>query len=262
MNGHTSSERSDASGALSRYDPDSTGTSIAPQGVPVQLKLEKTPREFTHLLAAVERQVSALLEPATSLDGFASPSSQYVLGVTSAIPGEGKTTAAMHLALALARDTFKKICLIDLSLGSGDLITRLGINTKVEGFVAALESDDRIVPTLQFADCENLVVIPAGKAPENPSRLARSPRIGQMIASARENFDLVILDLPDVGSDNVLPIAQYADGLLMVTRAGATPAHVVNRALDAIGREKVIGVTLNRTTTSVPAWLQRFVPRS
>ena len=91
----------------------------------------------------------------------------YVLGITSAVLGEGKTTVALHLAMTIARDTFKKVCLIDMSLGKGDLAARLGVPARGEGVVPVLEDSDNVVPTLQLAGCENLVIIPAGKVPTN-----------------------------------------------------------------------------------------------
>lgn len=247
---------------LSQYNSESDATSLAASRAPVELKLEKTPVEFGHLLAALERQIGPMSLQASPAGGAVNATGPYVLGITSAVAGEGKTSTALHLALTIARDTFKRVCLIDFSLGAGDMSTRLGLPTGSAGMVQALEADDSVVPTLQLAECDNLVVIPAGKSPANAARLARSPRIGQMILSARDAFDLVILDLPDVASDNVLPISQFADGIIMVARSGATPSHVVARALDNIGRDKVLGVTLNRVTTAIPVWMQRWLARA
>ena len=171
--------------------------------------------------------------------------------------GEGKTTVALHLAMTVARDTFKRVCLIDMSLGKGDLAARLGVPPRGEGVVPVLEDSNNVVPTLQLAGCDNLVIIPAGKAPANAARLARSPRVAQLIISARLAFDVVIVDMPAVASDNALPLTRHMDGLLVVARAGATPRDVVVQALDALGRDKVIGVTLNRVKTSGPAWLRK-----
>jgi Mrp family chromosome partitioning ATPase len=68
--------------------------------------------------------------------------------------------------------------------------------------------------------------------------------------------------MPAVVSDNALPLTRHMDGLLVVTRAGATPREVVVQALDALGRDKVIGVTLNRIKTSGPAWLRRRIAKA
>ena len=222
----------------------------------VSVRMEKTPPAFASLYAALERQMA--LADARPLMGVrrAGREAPYVLGVTSAVPGEGKTTTALHLALTAARNTFKRVCLVDLSMGPGDLARRLGITSAGRGLIGVLEDKETVVPTLQLAECDNLVVIPAGTEPTNPAKLARSPRIAQLLASARATFDVVIVDLPAASSENILPLAAHADSLLVVTRSGVTPRDVVAQAVETLGKDRVIGVTLNGFQSSCPAWLQ------
>ena len=232
----------------------------APTAAPaptLSLRAEKTPAEFSHLYAALERQAAGLGDVTLLSNETLGAASPYVLGITSAVAGEGKTTVALHLAMTIARDTFKKVCLLDMSLSSSDLAARLGVPATGEGVVAVLEESGTVVPTLQLSGCDNLVIIPAGKAPVNAAKLARSPRVEQLIVSARFAFDVIIIDLPSVASDNALPLARSVDGLVMVVRAGATPQDVVSRALDMLGREKVLGVTLNRVPARRPKWWGR-----
>lgn len=229
---------------------------VANSHLTINLRVEKTPAEFGHLYAALERQIAGVGDVTLMSGETLGADRPYVLGVTSAVPGEGKTTVALHLAMTIARDTFKKVCLIDLSMTKSDLGTRLGVPATGEGVIAVLEGSNNVVPTLQLAGCDNMVVIPAGKVPGNPAKLVRSPRVAQLIVSSRHTFDVVIVDLPAVSSDNALPLARHVDGVLLVARAGATPKDVIAQALDAVGREKVIGVTLNRVKSSTPPWLQ------
>lgn len=229
--------------------PDNTPFPAEPATPPapaLSLRAEKTPAEFSHLYAALERQAAGIGDMTLLSGETLGAANPYVLGITSAVAGEGKTTVALHLAMTIARDTFKRVCLLDMSLGGADLGARLGVPATGEGVVAVLEDSGTVVPTLQLPGCDNLVIIPAGKTPVNAAKLARSPRVEQLIVSARFAFDVIIIDLPCVASDNALPLAKAVDGLLMVVRAGATPQDVVSRALDMLGREKVLGVTLNR----------------
>ena len=228
----------------------------------INMDVEKTPAEFSHLYASLERQIAGVGDVTLISGETLGAERPYVLGITSAVMGEGKTTVALHLAMTIAHDTFKKICLIDMSLGKGDLAARLGVPSRGEGVIPVLEDSDNVVPTLQLAGCDNLVIIPAGKAPNNAARLARSPRVAQLIISARMAFDVVIVDMPSVASDNALPLTRHMDGLLVVARAGATPRDVVAQALDALGRDKVIGVTLNRVKSSGPNWLRKWVAKA
>ena len=233
-----------------------------PASPPINLRVEKTPAEFSHLYASLERQIAGVGD-VTLISGETLGSDRpYVLGITSAVVGEGKTTVALHLALTIARDTFKRVCLIDMSLGKGDLAVRIGVPARGEGVIPVLEDSANVVPTLQIAGADNLVVIPAGKAPVNAARLARSPRVAQLILSARMAFDVVIVDMPAVASDNALPLTRHMDGLLVVARAGVTPRDVVAQALDALGRDKVIGVTLNRIKSAGPSWLRKRLQKA
>ena len=254
--------------ALSQQVFDSTDEIRRPEEVPsdvpaypaapaINLQIEKTPPEFSHLYAALERQIAGVGD-VTLLSGETLGADRpYVLGVKSALVGEGKTTVALHLAMTIARDTYKRVCLIDLSLGKGDLAARLGVPQRGEGVVPVLEDDSHVVPTLQLAGLDNLVIIPSGKVPSNAPRLVRSPRVAQLILSARSAFDVVIIDMPAAATDHALPLTRHMDGLLMVARAGVTPRDVVNQALDALGRDKIIGVTLNRIQNAGPTWLRK-----
>lgn len=265
---HSNLSRSDSGRPDRTLRPEEFPIAPGAESVPVRasspvinLRVEKTPTEFSHLYASLERQIAGIGDVTLVSGETLGAERPYVLGVTSAVLGEGKTTVALHLAMTIARDTFKRVCLIDMSLGKGDLAARLGVPSRGEGVIQVLEDSNNVVPTLQLAGCDNLVIIPAGKAPANAARLARSPRVAQLIISARMAFDIVIVDMPAVASDNALPLTRHMDGLLVVARAGATPRDVVAQALDALGRDKVIGVTLNRVKTSGPNWLRKWVAK-
>jgi Mrp family chromosome partitioning ATPase len=79
------------------------------------------------------------------------------------------------------------------------------------------------------------------------------------VDAMRELYDLVIIDGPAllVRSD-ALVLADLADGVLFVVRAGITPLSQVNQALDQIEERKLRGVVLNGTYSSVPGWLRRL----
>lgn len=238
------------------HKPSRSETADRPD-VALRLRTEIQPRQgdipavFAHLYASVERH------------GERMPSGRAtVLGVTSAVGGEGKTTVALHLARNAARDSFGSVCLIDLGLGESGLCRRLGVSAPGEGVIDLLENVDGPAPELplvQLLGADALILMPAGKAAANPARTARSPRMAELIAAARRMFDVVIVDLPPVESGNAIPITAHLDGVLMVVCAGATPGHRVNRALDQIGRERVLGVVLNRMTSSLPARLRKML---
>jgi Mrp family chromosome partitioning ATPase len=94
-----------------------------------------------------------------------------------------------------------------------------------------------------------LTILPAGRPTSDPIGALTSERVRRLIDEAREVFDWVIIDTPPVGllTDAAL-LSSMADGVVLVVKAGSTPHDMVNRAVDLIGRERVIGVVLNRAT--------------
>ena len=226
------------------------------------IRIEKSSESFTHLHTAIEYAVG---NPNFHTDGLTDSSlfqanRPVVMGVTSAIAGEGKTTVALHLAMDIARNNFKKVCLIDMGLGEDTLSRRLEINS-ITGLVNVLEGTDDAPPTIETVKYEGLSIMPAGKTPENPARAARSPLVLEVLTAARKLFDVIIVDMPSVSSGNVSPIAPHLDAMVMVVYAGVTPKEVVAGALERLDQHKILGVVLNRVTTSMPSWLQRRLNR-
>jgi Mrp family chromosome partitioning ATPase len=90
-------------------------------------------------------------------------------------------------------------------------------------------------------------VLPAGRPTSDPIGALTSERMRRLIDEAREVFDWVIIDTPPVGllTDAAL-LSSMADGVVLVVKAESTSFEMVNRAVDAIGRERVIGTVLNR----------------
>ena len=239
----------------------------------VQVSIERSDYQFANLLASLEWQIlekfdiplsgsllSDALAGAEEGEAPAGMAAPTVFGVTSALVGEGKTTVAMHLAFSIARNSFKKVCLIDLGMGEDEICRRLGVKQEV-GVVNVLDGTETIIHTLQVADCGELSIMPAGPAPENPTKTSRSPAVPEVIAAARQMFDIIIVDMPAVLTGNALPIASYLDRVMLVVCAGVTPRDVVNDALDRIGRKRTLGVVLNRIKPSSPRWVQKRLSR-
>jgi len=233
------------------------GDSNLPARMPI--RIERSTEHFSHLHTAVEYLANpSAIRPHELMDrSLFEGQRSIVLGVTSAIAGEGKTTVALHLAMSIARNSFKKVCLIDLSLSRNTLAQRLGVDQE-RGIVDVLEDGHHTVPTIESDDCKGFFFIPAGKEPSNPARVARSPYLPEVLAASRELYDVVVVELPSVASGNVLPIKPFVDGLMMVVWAGVTPREVVHTALEKLGKEKVLGTVMNRTHDNVPGWLRRF----
>jgi capsular exopolysaccharide synthesis family protein len=167
-----------------------------------------------------------------------------VLMVTSASPGEGKTLTSTNLALTLSESYRRKVLLIDADLRRPS-IHRVFALPNVLGLSDALKGEiDQRLPVIQVSP--NLTVLPAGRPDPDPMGSLTSDRMRRIVQEAAARFDWVIIDTPPVGflSDANLLVAMV-DAALFVVRAGKSPYKLVQRALDAIGRDGVLGVVLN-----------------
>ncbi|HSV73828.1 MAG TPA: CpsD/CapB family tyrosine-protein kinase [Chthonomonadales bacterium] len=193
------------------------------------------------------------------IERAASPAHCFVVGVTSAVYGEGKTTVAMNLAGTIAQNSQARVTLVDCNLRNWGVQERLNI-ADTAGLVDILEgAEDDLTNVLHRTDLDNLAILPSGRQAGNPSRLVRSPRLGELMSALRMSNDFVVVDLPPV-----LPVAdtrtltRFVDGVVLVVRAGITPRDVAARAMGAVGTDKVLGVVLNGVESAMPQWLQRY----
>lgn len=238
---------------LTRIKGTPSDDQVAAPPTAFQLGLDSSYQEFSQLFAAIERRGALNDHDIDTVDNR----NGQILGITSALVGEGKTTVALNLAMSTARSTNSKVCLIDLGLTGESVLRRLGTSADGAGIIHVLEGVNQTFPLLRLRDFEELTVIPAGKVPSNPARIARSPRMAEVLESARRMFDLILIDMPAISTHNARPLAAHMDGIVMIARAGVTPQDVITNAMDHIGREKVLGVVLNRVQFSGPRWLQK-----
>ena len=203
------------------------------------------PEEYARLHADLERA--------------SSPSRCFVVGVTSAVYGEGKTTVAMNLAGTIAQNSPQRVALVDVNLRNWDLQTRLNL-PPCAGLVDILEGgEDDLANVIQKTELDNFTIVPAGRAAANPYRLARSPRLQEVMGALRMANEFIVMDMaPILPVADTRVLASIVDGIVMVVAAGVTPREIVQRAMDAVGNERVLGVVLNGTQTSMPKVLQKY----
>jgi protein-tyrosine kinase len=168
-----------------------------------------------------------------------------IVMVTSALPGEGKTLTATNLALTLSESYKLKVLLID-----GDLrrpfIHEMFQVPNVSGLNDGLRTEgDRKIPLISYTD--NLTLLTAGRPEPDPMSVLSSSRMRQVLDEARTRFDWVIVDTPPVAllTDAHL-LASLVDSVILVVQAGRTPLPAINTAVTAVGRNRVLGVVLNR----------------
>ncbi|HEX6163435.1 MAG TPA: CpsD/CapB family tyrosine-protein kinase [Vicinamibacterales bacterium] len=168
-----------------------------------------------------------------------------ILMITSAVPGEGKSLTTANLALTLSESYQRRVLLIDADLRRPSLHMIFQI-PNMSGLGEALKpgATGALNPVKLTA---NLSMVPVGERSADPMAGLTSQRMRELIHDESERYDWVIIDTPPVGllSDAKL-LAQMVDGALFVVGAGETQYALVQHALDALGREKVLGIVLNR----------------
>jgi capsular exopolysaccharide synthesis family protein len=167
-----------------------------------------------------------------------------VLMVASALPREGKTLTVTNVALTLSESYGRRVLLIDADLRRPSIHGLLRL-PNARGLSEGLLDDTRELSLLQVSP--TLSVLPAGRPGTQPLAGLTSQRMRSVLEEAVSAFDWVLLDSPPVG---IMPdanlLAGLTDGVIFVIAAGSTPYTVVERAVEAIGRDHIIGSVLNR----------------
>ena len=168
------------------------------------------------------------------------------LVVTSAGIAEGKTLTALNLGWLFAQNEGVRALVIDSDLRRPCATDYFGIDAR-EGLSEVLGGKLRLEDAIVRLDPAGLHLLPGGKPRDDVADLLSGPTYARVLSQAQRMFDYIIIDAPPLGiftDANVL--MSRADGALLVVRAGKTRYSLVDKLLEQIPREKVLGVVLNR----------------
>lgn len=177
-----------------------------------------------------------------------------VVLVTSAGPGEGKTTVVANLAATLA-ETGRNVLVISCDLRRPSIHRLLEV-PEDPGLAQMLYSQNGEMPlsrTARKTSIPGVEVVPSGVPKGTPGRLLSSKGMRQVLAEARRRADVVLLDSPSIlTASDISHLLPEVDAVLLVARAGRTTAQVARRATEILGRlgAPVVGVALNGATES------------
>ncbi|MCB0110790.1 MAG: polysaccharide biosynthesis tyrosine autokinase [Caldilineaceae bacterium] len=174
-----------------------------------------------------------------------------VLLVTSATPGEGKTTTASNLAVAVAQAGYQ-VVLIDADLRKPQQHTLFGM-PKAPGLTDALLSGGEAGVFLRESGIPNLQLLTCGSIPPNPAELLGSKPMMRLIERLQAEVDFIIIDAPPLlAVTDAQVLSHLAQGVLLVINANSTSrASVVNAATSLLQVEaRLLGVVLNQLTRS------------
>lgn len=160
-----------------------------------------------------------------------------VIAVTSATYGEGKSSIAINLALALAINLLdKRILLVDSDLRNSKIGEFINASSKeiVKGISDYLSGKDA-EPVISKSDVSNLDVLYAGGAVDNPAGLIRSDKMGELLSSFEGKYDYVIIDTPPVNSfSDALLLSDRISGFVIATKKNNSSVAAIDNATDRI----------------------------
>ena len=181
------------------------------------------------------------------------------LGLTSAISGEGVTFVTRAMALVLANDASRRVCLVDLNWWAP---TPWPAPAGQVGIADVIRGSEALEDALVTTGNPGLSVLPAGQATvgERPI-FANSTELDKLLVELSETFDHVLVDLPAVRlTSEALRLAEASRTVAFVVNQGVTPEDQLKAAIDDFQRVPLLGVILNRASTKIPKFIRRRIP--
>lgn len=171
-----------------------------------------------------------------------------VIALTSAQPGEGKSTTSVNLAISFARAGFRTL-LIDADTRNSVMSGTFKSNERYQGLTSFLSGNAELSDVICDTSIDNLMILPAGQVPPNPTSLIQNDNFKSMIETVRGLYDYVIIDTPPLGLViDAAILAHHSDASLLVVKAGADKRRTVTKLKEQLEQSGSVflGVILNK----------------
>lgn len=171
----------------------------------------------------------------------------YIIGVTSSIRGEGKSTTAINLSYVLA-EAGKKVLLVDGDMRIPSIAKKMDIDRTpgLTNLIISGEYED--MEAYKSGELDRWYIVPAGDLPPNPSELLGSRKMERFLKTMSERFEYIIVDLPPVNIvSDAFAIARHLDGMLLVVREDYTTKKELDSCVTQLklSNVKVLGCVMN-----------------
>jgi polysaccharide biosynthesis transport protein len=176
--------------------------------------------------------------------------------ITSPLPGEGKSTTALNIAIVMAQKG-ERTLLIDADMRKPFIHRYVGIQSKIglSTLLNGLNSAEQVITS--WSEVPNLDIMPAGPTPPNPAELLTSPAMRSLLEYGAATYEHVILDSPPALTvTDAVVLSVLADAVLLVSRAGATPRTSLRRTHDLMinVNARVLGAIVNGFDSRGPGY--------
>jgi polysaccharide chain length determinant protein (PEP-CTERM system associated) len=207
-----------------------------------------TPRKVVPIIESLEDHNSIVGEElrlfAANLVDTCRRLKMNCLGVTSALPGEGKSTLSLGLASALGREPGRRILLVEADLRRPSLTKTLGL-PPAHGLSEWLNGTLDYVPVREV-EPGGFFLVAAGQTGLERPELLGSPRMDAVLKAARRHFDLVLLDaVPTLPVADTVLMQDLVDGFQLVVRSRRTPRDAIRDTLAKLRPDRIVGVVFN-----------------
>jgi succinoglycan biosynthesis transport protein ExoP len=203
--------------------------------VPLRQGRRRVPAERCFLEAPKSDFAEAIrtVRTAVVLSGLDEP--HRVVLVTSTVPGEGKTTVAINLALAMSQ--VERVLLLDADPRRASIGAKLGLPADSPGLSALVAGTAPLEDCIQRLEGAELDVLPAGVLPANPLELLTSHRFAETLAELKGRYDRVVLDsAPAQAVSDALVLSRLCDAVILVVKADSAPRDLVQLAVKRLRR--------------------------
>ncbi|KMT65579.1 GumC family protein [Catenovulum maritimum] len=184
--------------------------------------------------------------------------SSKVIAITSAMPGEGKSSIALHLAKAFSE--LEKVLVIDADLHKPSMATKLGLLKTRPGLVELLSGQFKLISCLHRQKSLGYDVLCAGRECPNPTRLLLSPDFSKLLKALSKHYDRVIVETAPVNLvSDAQAISKAVDGVVFISRAETTPRGLIQNGIELLKQvdANILGLVMNQVNYKLARYQYR-----